>query len=105
MKPIARLLVIPAFAATLALGPMAAAQTPAKPGAAAPAITKIRTADYTEQVTGGDQIVTFTGDELPAPAGGMYGDLVRRPPGVTRVGLIRPRLNFVPELLKSVENL
>ena len=54
---------------------------------------------------GGDQVVKFTGDELVGPNGGAYGDVIRRPPGVTRLGLIRPRMNFVSELLKSVENL
>jgi hypothetical protein len=69
--------------------------------------TTTTTTDYTEQRTAatGDQIVTFIGDELPAPTNGPYGTTIRRPPGVTRVGLIRPRLNFVSELLKSVENL
>ncbi len=80
------------------------AQPQAKP-APAPVTTTTKTADYTEQSLGGDQVVKFTGDELVGPAGGAYGDVIRRPPGVTRVGLIRPRMNFVSELLKSVENL
>lgn len=54
---------------------------------------------------GGDQVVRFTGDELAAPRGGYYGDTIRPLPGTIRLQLIRPRLNFVPELLKSVENL
>jgi hypothetical protein len=65
-----------------------------------------KTNDYVEQsAVGGDSVVTFTGDELAAPPGGAYGDIIRRPPGTVRVGLIRPRLNFVMEMLKSVENL
>lgn len=65
-----------------------------------------KTNDYVEQNSlGGDSVVTFTGDELAAPPGGAYGDTIRRPPGVMRVGLIRPRMNFVMEMLKSVENL
>jgi hypothetical protein len=65
-----------------------------------------KTNDYVEQTTvGGDAVVSFTGDELAAPPGGAYGDIIRRPPGVTRAGLIRPRMNFVSELVKSVENL
>jgi hypothetical protein len=70
-----------------------------------PASKTTTTADYTETNTAGDQVVKFTGDELVGPLGSPYGDVIRRPPGVTRLGLIRPRLNFVPELLKSVENL
>ena len=106
MKAIARLLSVPALAATLALAPAAAAQTPTKPTPAAPSgTTTTRTADYTEQVSGGDQVVKFTGDELAGPPGGWFGTTIRPLPGAMRVGLIRPRLNFVPELLKSVENL
>ncbi len=63
------------------------------------------TADYTEQIVGGDQVVTFPGDTLPVDTNSAYGFTIRRPPGVLRAGLIRPRVNFVSELLKSVENL
>lgn len=63
------------------------------------------TGEYVEKNVGGDAVVTFVGDELAAPPGGAYGDTVRRPPGVTRLGLIRPRMNFVVELVKTVENL
>jgi hypothetical protein len=47
----------------------------------------------------------FTDDALLASATGVMGVpiIVRLPP--VRVTLIRPRTNFVPELLKSVENL
>lgn len=79
----------------------AAAQAP-KP---APNATTTRTADYTEKNdVGGDQVVTFTGDELAAPTGSPTGSIMVRK-GPVRVPLIRPRLNFVSELLKSVENL
>lgn len=64
-----------------------------------------QTGEYVERNLGGDSVVTFVGDELSSPPGGAYGDTVRRPPGVTRLGLIRPRMNFVVELLKTVENL
>lgn len=63
------------------------------------------TADYVAQTVGSDEVVTFTGDELAVPPAGAYGDLIRRPPGVIRIALIRPRMNFVCELLKSIENL
>ncbi len=72
---------------------------------AAQAPTTFKTSEYTEQNVGGDQVVRFTGDELAAPRGGYYGDTIRPLPGTIRLQLIRPRLNFVPELLKSVENL
>ena len=88
------------FATLFAFGSEAGAQSGAQRRPAT-----ITTAGYTEQNIGGDQVVKFTGDELAAPSGGYYGDTIRPLPGVARLGLIRPRINFVPELLKSVENL
>ncbi|CAN5882081.1 hypothetical protein BH11MYX4_BH11MYX4_54830 [soil metagenome] len=87
----------------LALATGASAQAPTSP-AAAPTTT-VTTADYTEQRVGGDQVVTFPGDTLPGDNNSAYGFTIRRPPGVLRANLIRPRVNFVSELLKSVENL
>lgn len=95
--------------AALALSLPALGQVPspaasvANPVAASPAA--VTTADYTEQRTGGDQVVTFTGDPLQGDQNSAYGFTIRRPPGVLRAGLIRPRVNFVSELRKSVENL
>jgi len=63
------------------------------------------TKEYSEQQLEGNQVVTFGDDKLLTAEGGPYGDTIRPPPRVLRVGLIRPRANFVPELLKSVENL
>ena len=81
----------------------ASAQAP-KP-APAPATTTTRTADYTEQKDlSGDQVVKFTGDELGGGIGDASG-LIKVRTGPIRVPLIRPRLNFVSEMLKSVENL
>ena len=120
MKKFASLLSLAAFTASLTTGLDAAAQPSSQrpvagtagaagspsagPPAAAPARTTT-TADYTEQSVGGDQVVKFAGDELAGPANPYYGPSIRPLPGVTRVGLIRPRVNFVSELLKSVENL
>ncbi|MBX3217338.1 MAG: hypothetical protein KF850_35230 [Labilithrix sp.] len=101
MNGIAKLLSLATFAAATTLGGSAAAQSGAH-RATAPTTT---TADYTEQNLAGDQVVKFTGDELVGPAGGAYGTTIRPLPGVARVGLIRPRMNFVSELLKSVESL
>lgn len=98
MKTIASLL---SLLTIVAASTTAAAQQPTKPAST----TTTRTAEYTEQITAGDQVVTFGGDELPANGPSYYGDTVRRPPGVTRLLLIRPRLNFLPELRKSVEAL
>lgn len=78
---------------------------PARAQAPVQRATTTKTADYTEQITGGDQVVRFTGDELVGPSGAPVGGTIVRSPGVMRVGLLRPRLNFVTELLKTVENL
>ena len=85
----------------VALSSSALAQAPATP---AP-VTVVTTADYTEQRTGSDQVVTFPGDSLKGDENSAYGFSMRAPPRVLRAGLIRPRVNFVAELLKSVENL
>ena len=83
----------------------ASAQGAAAKPATQPPATRT-TADYTEQATGGgDQVVTFGGDQLAGDPESAYGFTIRRPPGVLRAGLLRPRVNFVSELLKSVENL
>lgn len=103
MKLIASLL---SFGVILSLPIAAAAQAPAQPRASAPAAkTTTRTPDYVEQKTGSDQAIIFTGDELASMSTNPVGGTIRRPPGAIRYGLIRPRLNFVSELLVSVENL
>jgi hypothetical protein len=90
-----------AQAPTSAPKPMATAAAPA----AAAVTTVVTTAEYTEQRLEGSQVVTFPGDSLRGDDNSAYGFTMRRPPGVLRAQLIRPRVNFVSELLKSVENL
>ena len=102
-------LVSVAAMAALALSQTAFAQAPtpspkpAQPAASAPAAppstTTTRTSDYVEQATEGSQVVTFGNDKLDGDPLSAYGFTMRRPPGVLRAGLIRPRMNFVPELL------
>jgi len=107
MKLITSILFASVLTAIVAIDSDAGAQPAgAQPGAhRSAATTTTRTAAYTEQIAGGDQAIEFTGDELPAPPNGACGTSIRPLPGVTRLGLIRPRANFVTELLKSVENL
>lgn len=108
MKRIASLSFVGLLAAALSVTHEAGAQSSAQrptPDASKATSTTVKTADYTEHGVAGDQVVTFTGDELPGEIRGAYGGSIRPLPGVARVGLIRPRMNFVPELLKSVENL
>ncbi len=83
---------------TLALSSTAFAQAPTSPApTSAP--------DYAESRVDGSQVVTFGVDSLEGDANSAYGFSMRAPPRVLRAGLIRPRVNFVMELVKSVENL
>ena len=100
MNVIASLVSVLAFAALLTHGAPAGAEPLVRSPTGG-----TRAPDYTEKDVAGDQVVTFAGDELSGLARGAYGDTIRRPPGIMRVGLIRPRMNFVSELLKSVESL
>lgn len=107
MKLAVSVLAVVAFIASAASARAQGTKDPVvlHPGVQTTATWTLRTADYTEQHVQGDQVIQFTGDELAAPPGGPYGTTVRRPPGVLRAGLLRPRVNFFPELLKTVENL
>lgn len=106
-------LVSAAALAVLALSASAFAQAPTsspKPAAAAakataPTTHVDTTAGYTEQSVDGSQVVEFTGDPLKGDENSAYGFTMRSPPRVLRALLIRPRVNFVSELVKSVENL
>jgi hypothetical protein len=103
-------LVSVAALAILALSTTAFAQAPTSPPQpAAPAAkattTTNTTSDYSELSVDGSQVVEFTGDPLKGDENSAYGFTMRSPPRVLRALLIRPRVNFVSELVKSVENL
>ena len=105
-------LVSAAAAAVLVLSASAFAQAPTsspKPSATAKATATTThvdtTAGYTEQSVDGSQVVEFIGDPLKGDENSAYGFMMRSPPRVLRALLIRPRVNFVAELVKSVENL
>lgn len=104
-------LVSVAALALLALSTSAFAQAPTSTPksaakAATPAATHVdTTAGYSEQTVDGSQVVEFTGDPLKGDENSAYGFTMRSPPRVLRALLIRPRVNFVSELVKSVENL
>jgi hypothetical protein len=53
----------------------------------------------------GDQHYEFSDDPLSAGGFGPNDATIRVRPGPVRTTLIRPRTSFVPEMLKSVENL
>jgi len=54
---------------------------------------------------GGDYGYKFEDDPLAAGGFGPSDATIRVRPGPVRTTLIRPRTSFVPEMLKSVENL
>jgi len=54
---------------------------------------------------GGDYGYEFKDDPLSAGGFGPNDATIRVRPGPVRTTLIRPRTSFVPEMLKSVENL
>ena len=61
---------------------------------------------YQETQTGGDQSVVFKdADYLSASQFDGQGAILRVAPSPKRVLLLRPRTQFVTELLKSVESL
>ena len=97
-------LVSAAASALLALSQAAFAQAPSPVAPATPS-APITTSEYVEQRVEGNQVVTFGGDPLKGDENSVYGFSVRTPPRVLRALLIRPRMNFVSELVKSVENL
>ena len=60
---------------------------------------------YTESQSGKDQSVEFKDDVLAAGGFGPNDARIMVMPTPKRVTLIRPRTQFVTEMLKSVENL
>ncbi len=64
------------------------------------------TADVESQTRGEDiWYYRFGDDPLNAAANATQGMRIIRLPSAKRVQLIRPRVHFVPELLKSVEHI
>jgi hypothetical protein len=74
----------------------AQAPAPAGGGAAAPAAGGKKDEGYGYE---------FSDDPLSAGGFGPNDATIRVRPGPVRTTLIRPRTSFVPEMLKSVENL
>ncbi len=76
-------------------------------GACLFAATSARADDttYNETSNGSGQNVVFKDDPLAAGGFGPNDALLHVPGTPKRVMLLRPRTQFIPELLKSVENL
>lgn len=91
MKTVRSLLLCTIAAAGVALSSPAGAQTPTK--------------TFDEKIVEGNQVVSFGDDILASDPTGVIGQRIIVRAGATRIPLIRPRMNFVMELVKSVENL
>lgn len=63
------------------------------------------TPTYVERNDTGNQNVIFTDDPMTAPGMEPLGDPIRVRPSAVRMMLLRPRTQFVTQMLKSVENL
>ncbi len=63
------------------------------------------TPGYVEHAASGEQNVIFKDDPLAAGGLGPNDFRITVPPTAKRVTLLRPRTQFVQEMLKSVENL
>jgi hypothetical protein len=60
---------------------------------------------YVERNDGSNQNVTFTDDPMTAPGFDARGGLITIRPSAVRMMLLRPRTQFITQMLKSVENL
>ena len=60
---------------------------------------------FVESRVDGGASVTFDDDQALGAGLDPFLDIVKAPPRAARMNLLRPRNNFVSELLKSVENL
>lgn len=90
-------LVAAAFVLTTA---SAFAQQPPAPGGGGAASAKLKEGAKDESYG-----YEFSDDPLAAGGFGPNDATIRVRPGPVRTTLIRPRTSFVPEMLKSVENL
>lgn len=91
-----RTLLVLAASAILTLSGSAFAQAPGGGGAAG-----VKASDGGKDAYGYE----FSDDPLAAGGFGPSDATIRVRPGPVRTTLIRPRTSFVPEMLKSVENL
>jgi hypothetical protein len=94
-----------AFAAVLLTSSLALAQDPAAPPAAGGAGVKATGAAPEKAGKSEGYGYEFSDDPLNAGGFGPNDATIRVRPGPVRTTLIRPRTSFVPEMLKSVENL
>jgi hypothetical protein len=94
------------LAAVLVVGVASAQAAPAAPAAGgAAAAGGVKTTGAAPSGREAGYGYEFTDDPLNAGGFGPNDATIRVRPGPVRTTLIRPRTSFVPEMLKSVENL
>ncbi len=94
------------FSSVLALGLLALSTGQAFAQAPAPGAATAGAAKATGGAAGGEGYgYEFSDDPLSAGGFGPNDATIRVRPGPVRTTLFRPRTSFVPEMLKSVENL
>ena len=91
--------------AVVLISTVASAQAPAAPAAAGGAQAGPKTSGAPPGGKDSGYGYEFTDDPLNAGGFGPNDATIRVRPGPVRTTLIRPRTSFVPEMLKSVENL
>lgn len=75
---------------------------------AALTISSLASADdstYVDKTTKDGQDITFKDDPLSAPGFDAGISVIKIRPSAVRMALLRPRTQFVTEMIKSVENL
>jgi hypothetical protein len=95
MTPKSRRAVVLAFA-TLTIVPASASAQPARATASG---------GFVEQRTETGANVIFDDDTALGKGLDPFTDIIKAPPRAARMNLLRPRNNFVAELLKSIENI
>lgn len=74
-------------------------------GAVLTPLTARAAEDFVDQTDKDGQRVVFKDDPMTADTMGSTGAVLVLRPSAARVGLLRPRVEFIREMLKSVENL
>ncbi|MBX3273597.1 MAG: hypothetical protein KF729_25260 [Sandaracinaceae bacterium] len=65
----------------------------------------LTTAAAAQGATAPDVSYEFEDDNVEGGYRSPLGDIIRVPPRGSRVSLVRPRVHFVPELVKSIETI
>jgi hypothetical protein len=95
----------PPFAAVVAYFAVLALLVPAAAGAQTPGSPTPAKKGFVETRNDSGAAVIFDDDQALGTGLDPFADIVKAPPRAARMNLLRPRNNFVMEMLKSVENI